>query len=1044
MARRRYSRRGRLRRLLVGLGAAVVLVPLVAGLPYLLIRVAGNPLQSPPGGRDLWTALTTRDNGELFLRALALVAWGALAVAAWYWLTFLLAVIAEIPAQIRGRRTIRIPGLRLQQRLAAALVAAVAAAVFNQTMSAAMVAGTAVPVAPAVVVAGYQTSVHPADPASAQSRVAANRTPGYLQHPVQRGESLLGISERYGVALADLATANYGVTQPDGRALQPAQTRIYQGWTLRVPVTGPGAQMVAVAHTSAETLVYEVQSGDWLWNIADRYLGDPERYAEIAALNPQLEALDGRFPNHIEANWQIKLPADAHDRGVRTHATGAVVTNNAPTTTSTGPGASPTPSATPSASPTASASPSATATASPTPSGVSASIGAAAATGGAPTPTAAADHHDQTDDLGIDSAAVIVGALTGAGLLAALILATVARRRRRQQQHRRPGRRLPHPRGGATERSLRVAEQPADIDRLDAALRHLAAVLGERDPAQLPDIVGAWIVGGVVRLQLAGRCDEPPHPWVDDGNQWTLPGDVALPTVPSQVAPLPTMVAIGSQTGRHLLVDLERLGTLTIRGDEERALALLRYIASELACNSWSDEVDILLAGFPPEEGELLVALNPDRVTVTASVTEAVSRLHRRLASTQAALGHMDVVDTFAARVRDIGDVWPPQVLLVADPTGPALAALAQLDAELATAGRGAIAVAATSAAGVAIGGSVVTVTADGSLQVDVPALRTSGTAAGLPVDELAPLAEIMRKAREAADEPTPPASETEAWAEGTDAAGSLLDPFGEPHPAAGTERSPHEVGDDVAGAPPAASSTLQAPDPADAAAPPGEADRDPATSVAVPAVTGPPQRAITAAVRQRRRQSDPHLDRDLRAWLDRDPTRPRISVLGPVDVEAPGVRPEQRRLFHAEIIVFLAQRGARGADRALLDDVLWPDRQVKDGSLRVAVTRARKWLGSTPEGDAWLPDMGTDRTYRLADGYLLDWHLFRRLRTRGEAHGTAGLRDLRVALELIRGVPLDGADRAYAAGARNPYTWLPESDIYPAHIVSAIVDTAH
>ena len=87
---------------------------------------------------------------------------------------------------------------------------------------------------------------------------------------------------------------------------------------------------------------------------------------------------------------------------------------------------------------------------------------------------------------------------------------------------------------------------------------------------------------------------------------------------------------------------------------------------------------------------------------------------------------------------------------------------------------------------------------------------------------------------------------------------------------------------------------------------------------------------------------------------------------------------------------------------------------------------------------------MGSDRLYRLNSGYLLDWHLFRRLRSRGESRGAAGVKDLRAALELVRGVPLDGAERAYAAGARNPFTWLPESDIYPGHITSAIVDTAH
>ena len=87
---------------------------------------------------------------------------------------------------------------------------------------------------------------------------------------------------------------------------------------------------------------------------------------------------------------------------------------------------------------------------------------------------------------------------------------------------------------------------------------------------------------------------------------------------------------------------------------------------------------------------------------------------------------------------------------------------------------------------------------------------------------------------------------------------------------------------------------------------------------------------------------------------------------------------------------------------------------------------------------------MGSDRLYRLESGYLLDWHLFRRLRSRGESHGPAGVKDLRAAIELVRGVPLDGAERAYAAGARNPFTWLSESDIYPGHVSSAIVDTAH
>src|SRR5207249_6333276 len=74
--------------------------------------------------------------------------------------------------------------------------------------------------------------------------------------------------------------------------------------------------------------VYVVHHGDWLWYIAERFLGDPERYPEIAALNPGLitagSGLHG--PDHIEAGWQLTLPADANDRGARTHAAGGLLT----------------------------------------------------------------------------------------------------------------------------------------------------------------------------------------------------------------------------------------------------------------------------------------------------------------------------------------------------------------------------------------------------------------------------------------------------------------------------------------------------------------------------------------------------------------------------------------------------------------------------------------------------------------------------------------------------------------------------------------------
>ncbi|MEV4824537.1 LysM peptidoglycan-binding domain-containing protein [Micromonospora sp. NPDC049274] len=990
-----------------------------------------------------WEVISSPDDGDLFLQTLALIGWVAVVLVVWTWVTFLVALVMETVAQLRGRRrgrvprnTTRIPGMRMQQRFAAALVAAILGALAAPALASASV--------PAAMASAAVAAPEHATPRQGSSQTAVrdvSDAAGYIEHPVERGESLLDIAERYNVSWQRLAETNHGLPQPDGRSLQPGNTRVYAGWTLRIPV-GPSLTATYRTVSSAETagpLVYEVARGDWLAGVAERFLGDADRYVEIAATNPDLERRDHRFPNHIERGWRITLPEDARDRGPADHAQGQVVAGDrtqpdpsapdhgdqpaAPHPPEQGSGqpdttTSPAPTA-PTLEPSAAAPSAGTPTPSPTTSAPSTTAGVNAdpsEPNGRSTPP--------TEDNDLDETTVL-GSLAGAGLLAALLLAAVVRRRHRQRQHRRPGRRLPHPRDGATERALRVAEQPADVDRLDLALRSLAKALAERDQP-LPDIAAAWIVDRDVTLVLNEPGPQPPAPWIDDHRSWTLPGAATVPPLSEQLAPLPTLVAVGSQPGRHLLLDLERLGSLTIAGDSERTLALLRYVACELACNAWSDEVEVIVTGFPVPETELLIALNPDRVRAVSSVGEAVTRLRRRAAAVTAALAANGAANTFAGRIFDVGEAWAPQVLLVADPGADDLGVLDDLGKELRDAGRCAVAVASTTKALADAGPNTAIIDEDGLLHLTLPFLSVEGAAAGLPVRELEPLVEIMTQARSARDEPTLPAAEPEPWAQDTDAAGSVLDLLSTSDPAAPAAPASNDVGT-------GASDTSTPSDPI----------------VAVPRIEqarniAAPPREITAAIRQRRRQADPQLDEDLRSWREQDNSRPRISILGAVDVDAPGPAPEQRRRFHAELIVYLAQRGARGASAEQLTDALWPDQQVKDASRRVAITRARRWLGETNDGTAWLPEMGSDRLYRLAPGYLLDWHLFRRLRSRGESRGPAGVKDLRAALELVRGAPLEGADRAYAIGTRNPFTWLPASDIYPGHITSAVVDTAH
>ncbi|MDR7320825.1 MULTISPECIES: AfsR/SARP family transcriptional regulator [Catenuloplanes] len=216
----------------------------------------------------------------------------------------------------------------------------------------------------------------------------------------------------------------------------------------------------------------------------------------------------------------------------------------------------------------------------------------------------------------------------------------------------------------------------------------------------------------------------------------------------------------------------------------------------------------------------------------------------------------------------------------------------------------------------------------------------------------------------------------------------------------------------------------------------------------AEPAGNTLPKPAPTAGIDTRWRRAlddDAALDADLADWRNPASTRLRIAILGPVDVQAAGPPPDERLRFHREIVVYLASRGRHGATGEQLDAALWPDTIVSPRSRRVAISRTRRWLAETPDGEPWLPPNNSiDRTYHLHDGYLLDWHLFRRLRTRAELAGPDGAADLRRALELVRGRPLAGADLTYSTRYRTPYAWLPDSAIQPHHLVSAIVDTVH
>jgi hypothetical protein len=773
------------------------------------------------------------------------------------------------------------------------------------------------------------------------------------------------------------ATATALTSAAAAHAAPPPPQPVAAVATIPDPAPSLDSPARPMAAPAAAAPTYTVVAGDRLSAIADRFLGNPDAYPRIAALNPQWQARDPRFPDHIEPGWELLLPPDASDRGPRTHAHGHLSASEPTSPTDHSDRADPQlpPRPTQPTAPTTGTPPA-----------------------GAGTTTDSAN----AEEPGPDGYSGSHGTLAGAGLLTALLVRAVTAARRRAQPFYAPGVAQPTPRGGRTERRLLAAQRPTDVDRLDHALRDLAAILADRTVR--PDVFGVRVNGGDVHLLLTDPAAAVPAPWLDEGQQWVLPAYHELTAAePSAVPPLPALATVGSRSGRHLMLDLERLGTLSIGGNPERAHELLTYIACELALSVWSQHVLVELAGFDSDDAALIAELGPDRVTVRRDPADAVAQL-RTLLAVDTATGP-EPLDTFGVRLR--GEPADPRVLLIARPDEGVRAELAALDRDLAAAGRRCGIAAVATLRTPPVGRSAVILTDDGAVQVELPWLRSATDAAALPAAELEPLAEIMRFARTT----TPPAPQAQ-WSPTVDrvtAVPRLFDPTFTPEP------------------------EPAAPEPADDLASPSTSDDG---SVEVDA-------------------RDPDLDGDLAAWHDPTSHRPKVAILGRVHIDTPSDRTTdptevQRHRRHRrladELAVFLLSRPDTCARREQIEDALWSGEPVNAVTSRGVVTGLRARLGTQADGSPWLSDTGgrPGTPYQLHPAVLFDWHLFTRLRERAARRaGTAdAATDLHAALQLVRGVPFD--DAKDSTGHRQTYTWLPESPIGAGRIVPAISDVAH
>ncbi|TFV79418.1 LysM peptidoglycan-binding domain-containing protein [Blastococcus sp. CT_GayMR19] len=1033
---------GHAARLLKAVGALLALLAVLVGVPVLmaLLHLVPNNL---PSLDEVGAVLTSRDNGQLAGLVLAAGVWVC-------WALFTASTVAEVVAFARARPVPVLPGLGIFQRPAAALVAAVAVGFTVAPLAAGGPASTAT--APPLPVAATSTAV----PASAQyaSAPLITQTPVAYSMPdehappvatttyqVQRRDTLWALAERHlgdPLRYPEIARLNPTAVGPDNE--------IFPGTVLVLPPDAVGLPPTGPAPDTTRTVEdVTVEPGDTLWDLTEEITGSGHNWRQAWELNRGRRQPGGATftdPSLIRPGWTLSIPDPASPATSAPSAPAPPAGEPAPPTTE------PTP---PSPSTVAPADPTTPGTNAPPPAAPGPAPNAptssptAAPTSVEPSPT----RPDETSTGSTSELPMIAFAAGGGLLLAGVSLTALLRYRRRQFRQRRPGRSI-----GSTppellhvERALQEAGSVggADVTWLDQALRALVQALASVDAARLPDVVAACMTDDVLTLVLTEPATEAPEPWTVDaaGTRWSIRRGDRLAYDEQQrayfFAPFPMLASVGyTAEGEHWLLDLERVATLSLSGDAERCLNLARFLAAELAHNTWSEMLQVTVVGF----GKELAQINPDRLKYTDDVEKAIAALDGQFESVTEAM-HIADVDVLSGRLRDVaGDAWAPHVLLIAPDVAKDSAGLVRLmTAMKQQRGRGAAALVLIDDPDHADAGRW-QLTVDEAGMLSIPALGVELIAQQIPADEATQLARVLALAAVTNDRPIPPAHGDEPWDKHADACGSLR-----VDPALSERRQPPAVAgadDDV----PVLGLADTSPWMTNSVLPLSAQtylDRAATTEQDLQALAP----ATDAGTRDQVEVADPALDADLADWADPSCPRPKLALLGPVEVRAQGTLPERnpRRQFYTEIVAYLATRpGSVTSERYAT--AIWPNEPDVVGKTKVrqSISIVRAWLGTNPAtGADYLPSgvtAGGVGRYRI-DHVLIDAELFRRLRVRGLARGVDGIADLRAALDLATGQPFDLPTSRH--GAPGGYSWLVEENSRLDHEYAAmIVDVAH
>ncbi|MGW9047332.1 LysM peptidoglycan-binding domain-containing protein [Streptomyces lydicus] len=1040
-------------------GSLVALAALVIGLPLALLRIGTLPA-GVPSVADIGDALMAPDDGQVLFTALTLVCW-----VLWAW--FIASLVVEAAALLRHRTAPRVRGLAAPQRLAAVLLGGLLV----------LPSATAIAATPATAVAHSATAAPGPSAAHAPTPQKASTHTGPRHTVGATGETLWDLAEHYlgdGRRYSELRALNPGLPQT---ATLPA------GTVVNLPAeAGMRTDLAAAAPASAETQhgakaeTYTVAAGDSLSGIAQKKLGDGDRWTDIYAENkdtihdpdliypgqhvllPQQEATptppaeDSKHDQDAAPQHEQHTPEPDNARPAaphhehQQHGTDGEKTKPAPHTSDAS-GDKAVPGQQQGNAEAPQREPAAPETAAPETAEPSAPHSPTEATPAPHQPAPAADT--------APSSSGQIAAIGGA-VLAAALLSAVATRRILQQRRRHRGRRIALPEDGAaaTEQNLRTAEATLDTTMLDGALRTAAVHLTAAD-RELPPLSAAVIGPREIVLHLTEpAAPVPPFTAAPDALQrWTCPtrgGDLLPQEKADDVeAPYPTLASLGwDEQGHLILLDLENAGHLHLTGPDRHRV--LRTLSLELAASEFADHLTVSAIG--PSAPGLREEL-PERVIEHADFAGALGALRVHHSEQQRALAVLGAPGLRHARTgEETAAAWSPHLLLAdADADDVAGAELEELRQVIADYPRSATVLVTTGSGGAALPGAQVVKadTAGGPITLRLPGtdVNVSCNVQALSDEDYAYALEVLATTR--ADDvpaPQPVATAPKAVPDLAPYTAATDEPAAAPAAPLAAPTSPpaqvpslmaqFAVYDDE----PPAEAREEADDAGDETGNEGEDNFLDAGAVDESAPAG----SSTAAAQHRGSAVHAHVSL-LKETSELSPQPkvpvedtagigPVVRVLGPVDLEgARGSIESKRKRTCIELAAWLVLHP--NLDHHAVDEAMWPGRETARKYRNATVSRLRTWLGTDEDGNPFFPPIATtsDARYALAPAVDSDWHRFQRLTAAATSGGPQAAAQLRAALELVRGRPFSGVNS-------RRYAW---AEHQAQDMISAIVDAA-